>query len=61
MIDEFRNDPYQFDDEIEQQIFLDNLNNEDLIDLFEEKFLSKQQLIDYLDYYYAQKEKQSSL
>lgn len=56
MIDEFRNDPYQFDDEIEQQIFLDNLNNEDLIDLFEEKFLSKQQLIDYLDYYYAQKE-----
>lgn len=54
-IDIHRNDPYDFDTELERHIFNSDINNEDLIDLYTDGYLSMKDLIQALEYYYYEK------
>lgn len=54
-IDINRNDPYDFDTELERHMFNGDINNEDLLDLYTEGYLSMKDLIQALEYYYETK------
>lgn len=44
-------DPYNFDDELLHMIYTDKLNNNDLHNLYEDGFLSQDDLDYYIDFY----------
>jgi hypothetical protein len=46
-------DPLNFDDELEFRIFNRDINNEDLIDLYKDGYLSMKDLLQGLEYYYG--------
>lgn len=52
-IDIQRNDPYNFDNELEFRIFNGDINNEDLIDLYTDGYLGMKDLLQALEYYYG--------
>lgn len=52
-VDIQRNDPYDFDNELEFRIFNGDINNEDLIDLYTEGYLGMKDLLQALEYYYG--------
>lgn len=54
-IDIHRNDPYDFDTELERRIFNGDINNEDLLDLYTDGYLSMKDLLQALEYYYYEK------
>lgn len=49
---ELNKDPLNFDDELEFRIFNGDINNEDLIDLYTDGYLSMKDLLQGLEYYY---------
>lgn len=52
-VDIHRNDPYDFDNELERHIFNGDINNEDLIDLYTDGYLGMKDLLQALEYYYG--------
>lgn len=52
-VDIQRNDPYNFDNELEFRIFNGDINNEDLIDLYTDGYLGMKDLLQGLEYYYG--------
>lgn len=52
-VDIQRNDPYDFDNELEFRIFNGDINNEDLIDLYTDGYLGMKDLLQALEYYYG--------
>ncbi len=52
-VDIQRNDPYNFDNELEFRIFNGDINNEDLIDLYTDGYLGMKDLLQALEYYYG--------
>lgn len=52
-VDIQRNDPYNFDNELELHIFNGDINNEDLIDLYTDGYLGMKDLLQALEYYYG--------
>lgn len=52
-VDIQRNDPYDFDSELEFRIFNGDINNEDLIDLYTDGYLGMKDLLQALEYYYG--------
>lgn len=51
-VDTLNQDPLNFDKELEFRIFNGDINNEDLIDLYIDGYLSMKDLLQGLEYYY---------
>lgn len=54
-VDTLSQDFLNFDNELEFRIFNGDINNEDLIDLYTDGYLSMKDLLQALEYYYYEK------